>query len=88
MSHVYTDDQSLAREAYAIAWKSFVAFAWLTPGGKESASRKLQEYIDVLVSSGERGTERIAQSALGLLREYEQIMQSTARVSSSPSISP
>jgi hypothetical protein len=88
MSNVYTDDHAMARAAYAIAWKSFVTFTRLTQDEKESAPRKLSQFIDALINGGERDPEKVAQSALGLLREYEQICRSQARVNASPSIAP
>jgi hypothetical protein len=86
--YIELDDASVAKAAYQVAWHSFVAFTGLTPDEKESAPRKLRQYIDALVSSGERDPEKIGHAALGLLREYEQITRSQARVTQSPSVVP
>jgi hypothetical protein len=86
MSNIETDDISVAKSAYAIAWKSFRTFARLSRDEKESAPKKLREYIDVLVNSGERDAEKVAQSALGLIREHEQIARSFARLLSTQGI--
>jgi hypothetical protein len=88
MPYVASDIKALAEVSYAIAWKSFTTFVHLSPRGKRSASQKLREYIDVLVTTGERDPEKIGQASLGLLREYEQIIRSQARVTASPSLVP
>lgn len=80
MSNVKTDDKAIVEASFAIAWKSFRAFVRLSQNENASAPRKLRQYIDALVVSGQRDSEKIAQSALGLLREYEQIARSRSRI--------
>jgi hypothetical protein len=83
------DDEAIGvvRAAYRLAWGPFAALIELTPHEKLHGPEKLRDYIEVLVSSGERDPEKIARSALGLMRQYEQIHRSYARIIS-PSIEP
>ena len=74
----------LTRTAYELAWKTFAKLPGLTPDERMNGPDKLRWYIGVLVEIGERDSAKIAQLALGMIREYEQIMRSKARVTSSP----
>jgi hypothetical protein len=49
---------------------------------KASGPEKLRSYINVLIDVGERDPFKIAKAALGMMREYEQILHSKARVMS------
>jgi hypothetical protein len=87
MSVIDCEDLAIVQQAYRLAWASFNALQDLTPDERRYGPRKLRDYIDALVASGERDPNKIALSALGLIREYEQIIRSYARISS-PSIEP
>lgn len=70
----------LLRTAYAIAWHEFTNSKGLTPDERMSGPNKLRWYIQVLAEAGERDPEKIAVLALGMIREYEQIVRSKGRV--------
>ena len=70
----------LLRTAYAIAWEEFTNSKGLTPDERASGPNKLRWYIQVLAEAGERDPEKIAVLALGMIREYEQIVRSKGRV--------
>ena len=76
------------RTAYAIAWQEFTNSKGLTPDERMSGPDKLRWYIQVLAEAGERDPEKIAKLALGMMREYEQIVRSKARVESALHASP
>jgi hypothetical protein len=81
MSVQSLDPTQLIRTAYDKAWGEFIRFPNLSPDEKLNGPKKLREYIKVLVDTGEQDAERIAVTALGLIREYEQIARSKAAVS-------
>ena len=70
----------ICRSAYKIAWEDFCALPNLTPDEKASGPRRLRWYIHIMVEVGERDPSKIAKAAMGMLREYEQILRSQARV--------
>jgi hypothetical protein len=70
----------ITRSAYDIAWRDFSALPNLTPDEKASGPRRLYWYIRLMVEVGERDPAKIAKAAMGMLREYEQILRSQARV--------
>jgi len=70
----------ISRTAYRIAWEDFCALPSLTPDEKASGPRQLRWYIHIMVEVGERDPSKIAKAAMGMLREYEQILRSQARV--------
>jgi len=70
----------IIRVAYEVAWHEFNAQADLSPDERMTGPTKLRRYIAVVIASGERDPTKIAQSALGMIRDYEQIARSTARV--------
>ena len=74
--------------AYAIAWHEFANLKGLTPDEKMSGPNKLRLYIQILAEAGEREPEKIAKLALGMMREYEQIVRSKARVENALHASP
>ena len=72
----------IQRRAYELAWHDFRVVPQLTPDEKASGPEKLRSYINVLIDVGERDPFKIAKAALGMMREYEQILHSKARVMS------
>jgi hypothetical protein len=68
------------RSSYEIAWQKYCSLPGLMPGEKMSGPNKLRWYIQVMAEVGERDPSKIAKSALGMIREYEQIRRSKARV--------
>jgi hypothetical protein len=70
----------IKQSAYRIAWEEFTRLPSLTPDEKEFGPNKLRRYIQVLVEVGERDPSKIARSALAMVRQYEQIIRSRARV--------
>jgi hypothetical protein len=70
----------ISDEAFALACQNHAAGALLSAEEMAAAPAKIREYIDALVSSGERDPEKIARTAVCLVREYEQISRSVARV--------
>lgn len=70
----------LVRSSYEIAWQEYYSTPGLTPDEKLSGPDKLRFYSQVMVEIGERDPSKIARSAVGMIREYEQIMRSKARV--------
>jgi len=69
----------IQRRAYELAWHDFRVVPQL------SGPEKLRSYINVLIDVGERDPFKIAKAALGMMREYEQILHSKARVMSGQS---
>jgi hypothetical protein len=78
-----TDLADLQREAYAIAWEQFSGTE-MTPDEKMFGPNRLRWYIQILCEVGERDPAKIAGGAMGMLREYEQILRSRARTGSAP----
>jgi hypothetical protein len=70
----------LQRTAYAIAWQEFTNSEGLTPDERMSGPNKLRWYVQVLTEAGERDPEKMAKLALGMMRAYQQIVRSKARV--------
>jgi len=52
----------------------------MTPYEKRSGPNRLRWYIEVVIETGERDPSRIAKACIGMLREYEQIARSKARL--------
>jgi len=84
MSVVEGEELSVVQAAYRVAWTSFNTFHGLSSDERLTGPERLRDYIEILVCTGERDLQKIANSALGLLREYDQISRSYARVSSPP----
>ena len=80
MTSMQNGDADLVRSSYEIAWQEYCSLPGLTPDEKISGPNKLRFYIQVLGEVGERDPSKIAKSALGMIREYEQIRRSKARV--------
>jgi hypothetical protein len=74
------DAGDICRSAYEIAWEDFRSAPAMTPDEKVSGPDRLRWYIQVMVEVGERDPSKIARAAIGMLREYEQILRSQARV--------
>jgi hypothetical protein len=71
----------LHRQAYEIAWREFSALCNLmTPDEKRTGPDRLRWYIEIMVDTGERDASKIARACIGMLREYEQISRSKARL--------
>lgn len=70
----------IIRAAYEIAWREFNSHRDLTPDERLTGPTQLRRYIAIITESGMRDPIKIAQSALGMIRDYEQIAQSTVRV--------
>ena len=77
-------DIDIERRAYEVAWDEFSALRGLTPDEKTSGPNKLRWFIHVLAEVGERDPRKIAKAAMGMLREYEQILRSKARTTNVP----
>ena len=78
----------ISNTAFSLAYRTLEIGGGLTDVEKASAPAKIREYIDALVSSGERDPEKIAHTSVCLVREYEQIARSAARVHPRPSTAP
>jgi hypothetical protein len=70
----------LVRSSYEIAWREYSALPGLTPDENMFWPDKLRSYIQVMADEGEQDPIKIARSALGMVREYEQIARSKTRV--------
>ena len=79
--------EELEREAYAIAWNEFNNIETMTPDEIMYGPSRLRWYIQIMAEVGERDPQRIARAALGMVREYEQILRSRARIESGPAAS-
>ncbi len=77
----------IKRIAYDKAWHEFNVLPGLTPDEKLSGPNKLRWYIQVMADVGECDPDKIAKATLGMMREYEQIVRSKARVDSGPTAS-
>ena len=75
------DLREIIRAAYGQAWVKFNLLPDLTPDEKKYGSGQLRYDIEILVANGERDAEKIANAALCLIREKEQVARSKARVS-------
>jgi hypothetical protein len=78
----------LLTQAYTIAWKEFRGSESLTRDELLYGPNRLRWYVQIMVDVGERDPDKIAKAALGMLREYEQILRSRARVATQPLIAP
>ena len=80
MSNIEASTSELADKAYSIAWREFRKIETSTPDEITFAPRRLRWYVQVMTVVGERDPKKIATAALGMLRQYEQISRSRARV--------
>jgi hypothetical protein len=86
MSADTIEKTGVVRAAYAQAWEEFNRFSGLTPDEKLGGPAKLRSYIRTLTDTGERNPEKIAKSALGLIRESEQKERSKVRVATTENL--
>ena len=80
MTNLEASTSELADKAYSIAWREFRKIETSTPDEITFAPRRLRWYVQVMTVVGERDPKKIATAALGMLRQYEQISRSRARV--------
>ena len=80
MSNIEASTSELADKAYSIAWREFRKIKTSTPDEITFAPRRLRWYVQIMTVVGERDPKKIATAALGMLRQYEQISRSRARV--------
>ena len=70
----------LVCSSYEVAWQQYSTLPGLTPDEHMYGPDKLRSYIQVMADVGERDPIKIARSALGMMRQYEQIVRSKAGV--------
>jgi hypothetical protein len=80
MTNIEASTSELADKAYSIAWREFRKIKTSTPDEITFAPRRLRWYVQIMTVVGERDPKKIATAALGMLRQYEQISRSRARV--------
>jgi len=80
MTNIKASTSELADKAYSIAWREFRKIKTSTPDEITFAPRRLRWYVQIMTVVGERDPKKIATAALGMLRQYEQISRSRARV--------
>jgi len=83
-----TELTEIIRAAYAQAWVKFNLISGLTPDEKKYGAGQLRYEIQILVASGERDVEKIANAALCIRREKEQVARSKARINALEFASP
>ena len=76
----HTRSDELRNRAYAIACKEFSRAHGLTPDEKRIGPDRLRWYIQVLIEARHTDPSKIADLAQGMMRQYEQIVRSKARV--------
>lgn len=69
----------ITHSAYELAWQEFINFAGLSVDERRTGTNQLRWYI-LMIAVGERDPSKIARSALGMTRQYEQITRSKSRV--------
>lgn len=74
-----TDREGIVQAAYNRAWEDFERIPQMLPE-RRLAPQRLRQHIQTLFDNGERDPEKIAEEALGRLREAEQVARSRARV--------
>jgi hypothetical protein len=67
-------------EAYELAWLEFKSWRELTSNEKKEGPRNIRSYIEAIVSSGVREPKQVAAAALGMMRQYQQILRSRASI--------
>lgn len=80
MSVQQTGTVDVARAAYKSAWQEFINLTALSADERTVGANRLRWYIHLMTEVGERDPSKIARSALGMTRQYEQITRSKARV--------
>ena len=71
---------AIVHTAYEIAWHEFINLAGLSDDERRTGTKQLRWYIRLMAAVGERNPSKIASSALGMTRQYEQITRSKSRV--------
>lgn len=79
------DRTKIVQAAYTRAWQDFERIPQTLPE-RRLAPQRLRQNIQMVFDSGERDPEKIAEEALGRLREAEQIARSRERVMRSDDI--
>jgi hypothetical protein len=64
----------LEKEAYAIAWPKLRQIETLAPDEIEFGSSRLRYYIKILAEVGEDDPNKIANAAMGMIRQFEQML--------------
>ena len=70
----------ITHTAYKIAWKEFINSTGFSANERRTGTNQLRWYIRLMIAVGERDPSKIARSALGMTRQYEQIARSKSRV--------
>ena len=65
--------------AYKSAWRQYRERSHLTPTEKLVGRVQLRECIEILIEAGERDPAKIATTAMGIVREKEQVSRSKMR---------
>jgi hypothetical protein len=73
-------EQDIPSLAYELAWQQFLEIPFLTADEKMAGPDKLRAYVRIMIDACERNPLKIARSALGMLRQEEQVIRSRARV--------
>jgi hypothetical protein len=68
----------VTHSAYEIAWQEFINLTGFDE--RRTGTNQLRWYIRLMIAVGERDPSKIAKSALGMTRQYEQIARSKSRV--------
>jgi hypothetical protein len=76
----------ITHSAYEMPWEEFLNFAGLSADERRTGTNRLRWYIRLMIAVGERDPSKIARSAVGMTRQYEQITRSKSWVG--PSIYP
>jgi len=71
---------NIANKAYDIAWQEFINLVDLSADERRTGTKQLRWYVHLMTAVGERDPSKIARSALGMTRQYEQITRSKSRV--------
>lgn len=71
---------TIAQCAYDIAWKNFVEIRDFTSSESAKGPNQLRLYVNMLVVADQCDPVKIAASALGMVREYDQIARSRERL--------
>ena len=86
MTRRVIDMADIRRSSYEAAWREFCSLPGLTPDEKVNGPNMLHWYIQVMIEVGERDPSKIAKAAIGMMREYEQILRSKARLTCAAAI--
>jgi hypothetical protein len=73
------DREVIIQAAHARAWEDFERIPQMLPE-RRFAPQRLRQHIQAVFDGGVRDPEKIAEEALGRLRDAEQVARSRARV--------